>query len=519
MRNRLIPKSAFVSCVCLLFSLCNVLANWPAAPTDWKGFERYDFEVDGRDCFVVAPKTIAEGKPWVWRARFPNYHPEVDLLLLERGFHIAFMNTNGMLGSPTAMKHWDTFYETMTDTYGLSTMPALEAVSRGGLFAYRWASRHPDRVSCIYADTPVCDFKSWPLGQGEGLGHSKTWENLLEQYGFTEEEALTYDKNPIDVLEPIAEWGIPLMTIVSLNDRVVPAEENTFKLASRYRALGGSIKIIAVEEGTEKSNGHHFTHPDPEAVATFIEDHSLHTQNLEDYSLRKHFVNAGVTGAFVLYDAKRDRHVAHNMQRIGKRFLPASTFKIPNSIIALETGAVKDLEEVIPYGGTKEYFKNWEQDMTLPQAFKASNVAVYHTLAKRVGIAAYQEKLEAFGYGNQNPGTTTNERFWLTGPIQISAIEQVEFLHKLSSQSLPIRSETYELIRSMMEVEGDDDYRIFAKSGWAGPDDPQIGWWVGWVEKDGDNYPFALNILIKKNEDAKQREVIARACIEELLMQ
>ena len=217
MRNRLIPKSAFVSCVCLLFSLCNVLANWPAAPTDWKGFERYDFEVDGRDCFVVAPKTIAEGKPWVWRARFPNYHPEVDLLLLERGFHIAFMNTNGMLGSPTAMKHWDTFYETMTDTYGLSTMPALEAVSRGGLFAYRWASRHPDRVSCIYADTPVCDFKSWPLGQGEGLGHSKTWENLLEQYGFTEEEALTYDKNPIDVLEPIAEWGIPLMTIVSLN--------------------------------------------------------------------------------------------------------------------------------------------------------------------------------------------------------------------------------------------------------------------------------------------------------------
>ena len=243
----------------------------------------------------------------------------------------------------------------------------------------------------------------------------------------------------------------------------------------------------------------------------------LRKPNKEIPVVEKHFVLADVIGAFVLFNTDDLQYLVYNPSRANKRFLPASTFKIPNSIIALETGAVKDLEEVIPYGGGKEYFKNWEQDMPLPQAFKASNVAVFHTLAKRMGIDAYTEKLKAFDYGNKNPGPTTDERFWLTGPIQISALEQVEFLRKLSSQSLPIRAKTYQQIRSIMEVEGGDNYRIFAKSGWAGPDDPQIGWWVGWVEKDGHNYPFALNILIKKNEDAKQREIIARACIKELL--
>ncbi len=517
MRTQLLLKTALVSCICLLTQLTSIYANWPGEASDWKGFKRFDFEVEGRACYVVTPEKAIDGNPWVWRARFPNFHTGADLILLEQGFHIAFMDTNGMLGSPRAMKHWDAFYDTMTQTYGLSSMPALEAVSRGGLFAYRWASRNPDKVSCIYADTPVCDFKSWPLGQGEGLGNPKTWQALLEEYGFTQEQALAFDENPIDVLKPIADWKIPLMTIISMNDQVVPPAENTFVLASRYRELGGSIELITVIQGTEKSNGHHFTHPDPEGVASFITDHTLHTQSLENYSLKKHFIKAGVQGTFVLYDSQNDRHVAHNSDRLGKRFLPASTFKIPNSIIALETGAVNDLEEVIPYGGGKEYFKSWEKDMTLPQAFKASNVAVYHTIAKRVGVPNYKEKLKAFGYGNQNPGATTDDRFWLIGPIQISALEQVEFLHKLSSQSLPISSKTYQQIRSMMKVDGGDNYRVFAKSGWAGPDDPQIGWWVGWVEKDGHNYPFALNILIKTNEDAKQREIIARNCLNELL--
>ena len=195
---------------------------------------------------MVVPKDAAEGNPWVWRARFPGYHAEADVLLLERGLHIAFIDTNGLLGSLRALKHWDAFYELMTGTHGLAKKPALEAVSRGGLFAYRWATKHPDRVACIYADTPVCDIKSWPLGQGKGVGSEGTWKTLLAEYGFTQDEALAFKENPIDVLAPIAAAKIPLLHIVSLTDVVVPPEENTLVLAKRADT-GFSVKDTAPE--------------------------------------------------------------------------------------------------------------------------------------------------------------------------------------------------------------------------------------------------------------------------------
>jgi pimeloyl-ACP methyl ester carboxylesterase/lysophospholipase L1-like esterase len=255
----------------------------PGEPTDWKGYAKHDFEVDDRKCYVVAPKFAAPGNPWVWRARFPGFHAEADLILLERGFHIAHMNSNGMLGSDAALDHWDAFYEKLTTEHGLAKRVALEGVSRGGLFVYRWAARHPKRVACIYADTPVCDFKSWPGGRGEGLGHVGTWQSLLKAYGLTEDEALAWKKNPIDVLEPIAKAKVPILHIVSLNDKVVPPKENTFVLADRYRELSGSIDIIEVQEGTAQSNGHHFDHPDPVRVADFIERHASVTPDSADY--------------------------------------------------------------------------------------------------------------------------------------------------------------------------------------------------------------------------------------------
>lgn len=227
--------------------------------SEWKGFKRIDFKLGEKACFVVAPKTPAEGNPWVWRARFPGFHSEIDVELLKRGFHIAHINTNGLLGNLSAMEHWDQFYDHMTGKRGLAKRMAIEAVSRGGLFAYRWATRHPQRVTCIYADTPVCDFKSWPGGKGKGVGSAGTWQTLLKNYQFTEQQALEFKENPIDVLAPIAKAGVPLMHIVSENDRVVPPKENTYILQQRYQNLGGKITVTSVKEGSEKSKGHHFT--------------------------------------------------------------------------------------------------------------------------------------------------------------------------------------------------------------------------------------------------------------------
>ncbi len=257
----------------VLFANQDTAQPWPGKKSEWKGFARYDFQVDGRAAYVVEPKNAAPGKPWVWRARFPNHHAEADVILLSRGFHIVRINTDGMLGSPRAMAHWDAFYKFLTER-GLPKRCALEGVSRGGLFVYGFASRWPDRVACIFADTPVNDIRSWPGGKGTGRGHEATWRTCLKEYGLTEETAKAFAGNPIDKLKPIAAANIPLLHLISMNDVIVPPTENTFVLAKRYQELGGSIAVIRVAEGTERSGGHHFTPPDPVRVADFIERHA-----------------------------------------------------------------------------------------------------------------------------------------------------------------------------------------------------------------------------------------------------
>jgi sialidase-1 len=264
-----------VLCAWCSFPL-SVSAEWRGKKSTWRGFDRYDFTVGQRGCYVVAPKEPAKGNPWIWRARFPDYHAEIDVELVKRGFHIAHINTAGLFGSAAALDDWDKFYELLTTKHGMSKKPALFGVSRGGLFVYRWAARHPDRVACIYTDTPVCDFKSWPGGQGKGIGSKGDWEALLKAYGIAEEEANAWRENPIDVLEPIAKAKIPLMNIVSENDRVVPPAENTDVLAKRYEALGGKIIVTRVKEGTTQSSGHHFdmTAEHIDKAVKFISQHA-----------------------------------------------------------------------------------------------------------------------------------------------------------------------------------------------------------------------------------------------------
>ncbi len=258
----------------------------PGAPR-WHGHERLDFEVAGKRARLILPEHPAPGRPWVWRARFPEFHVGPDRILLERGFHVAHVDTGGMLGGPKAMEVWDRFYEHLRSEHGLAARPALEGVSRGGLFVYHWASLHPERVACLYTDTAVCDIRSWPLGEGAGRGHAPTWAHLLGELELTEETARAYPLNPIELLEPIAGAGIPILSIVSLNDEIVPPEENTFVVAERFGELGGAIEVMEVPEGTVASGGHHFTHPDPLRVADFMERHASRAPGAVDaFALR-----------------------------------------------------------------------------------------------------------------------------------------------------------------------------------------------------------------------------------------
>ncbi|RMF98837.1 MAG: alpha/beta hydrolase [Planctomycetota bacterium] len=268
--------------VCLVVAVCLVSLDggasraetWYRAKTTWNGFDRFEFEVAGRKAYVVVPAKIAESKPWIWRARFPDYHAEMDVALVRRGFHIGYVDVAGLYGSPKAMEIGDAFYRFVTERLGLSSRPVLEGVSRGGLFVYNWAARHPDRVACIYADTPVLDIRSWPGGKGRGEGSEACWRECLEVYGLTEETAVSFSENPIDHAAIIAKARIPILHVVSDNDRIVPPAENTDLFAERLRAAGGTMEIMRVAQGTESSGGHHFPHPDPDRVVRFILSHT-----------------------------------------------------------------------------------------------------------------------------------------------------------------------------------------------------------------------------------------------------
>ena len=227
--------------------------GFPGKVSDWNGYDRHDFEVNGHPATVVVPKQAAPGSPWVWHGEFFGHKPAPDIALLGRGFHIAYLKVPDLLGSPKAVEHWNGFYRDLTGRYGLAPKAALVGLSRGGLYCYNWAIANPDKVACIYADAPVCDFKSWPGGKGKGKGDPKNWARVLELWGFADEAAALAAKvNPVDRLEPLAKAGVPLLHVYGDADDVVPWDENTGLIAERYRALGGSITLIA-----KPGVGHH----------------------------------------------------------------------------------------------------------------------------------------------------------------------------------------------------------------------------------------------------------------------
>ena len=259
---------------CLFLTVVSTYAGIEGKKSKWKGYTKTDFKVGEYAAYVVAPKSIAQGKPWVWRARFPNFHTEIDELLLADGYHVAHINTGPKLGSPKALAIWKDFYDLLTTKHGFNPKMALEGVSRGGLYVYRWAKNYPETVACIYNDTPVCDFKSWPGGKGQGKGARGEWNRLLQEYGFKDEkEALAYSDNPIDNLQPIVDARIPIMHIVTEDDQIVPPNENTYVLKERLEKLGHPVfYVISIEKG-DRANGHHFDVKNPEVGYHFIRKH------------------------------------------------------------------------------------------------------------------------------------------------------------------------------------------------------------------------------------------------------
>lgn len=227
------------------------------------------------------------------------------------------------------------------------------------------------------------------------------------------------------------------------------------------------------------------------------------------------FRTANVHGTFVLYDATARRYVGHDQIRAERRFVPASTFKIPNTLIGLAVGAVSSVDEPLPYGGQPQPFKTWERDMGLRDAIAVSNVRIYQQLARRIGLERMRDGVSTLGYGNKEIGAKV-DTFWLDGPLRISAVEQTQFLAKLAEEGLPFPRALQKSVREIILVEQGAGWSLHGKTGWENAPGPGVGWWVGWVQKDGRVYAFALNMDIEKATDADKRVALGKASLRAL---
>ncbi|WP_461444549.1 alpha/beta hydrolase family protein [Maribacter sp.] len=220
---------------------------------------------------VVFPNREPNGE-WIWRARFWGHEPQTDKALLDKGFHLVYIDVADLFGNQEAVQLWNDFYTYCRDKYTLKKKVVLEGMSRGGLIVYNWAAQNTDKVACIYADAPVCDIKSWPGGLYTSKGSMEAWKTCLDAYGLDDKSVLTFKGIPLYTSTKVAEANIPVLHVYGDSDQVVPYEENTGKLKDLFEAAGGTIQIIS-----KKGVGHHpHSLKDPKPIVDFILENSPH---------------------------------------------------------------------------------------------------------------------------------------------------------------------------------------------------------------------------------------------------
>ncbi len=201
----------------------------------------------------------------------------------------------------------------------------------------------------------------------------------------------------------------------------------------------------------------------------------------------------GFKGAFVLYDSKGNWYIRYNPERCAERFIPASTFKVMNSLIGLETGVIPDANYVIKWNGAQYDIPAWNQDHTLKTAIQNSVVWYYQELARRVGEKKMQQYVDAAHYGNSDISGKI-DTFWLEGGLRISAEEQVEFLKRLYKGELPFSQRSMNTVEEILVLEKTETYQLSGKTGSGQRITPHAGWFVGYLETEGNVYFFATNI-------------------------
>jgi beta-lactamase class D len=197
-----------------------------------------------------------------------------------------------------------------------------------------------------------------------------------------------------------------------------------------------------------------------------------------------------------LADNSHDQVYYYNLSRLSKRYTPASTFKIMNSLIALETNVANDEDMIIPWDGVVRWNAEWNKNLNMRDAFKVSSVPYYQELARRIGKEDLKKWIDTVKYGNMNMNGAV-DMFWLNDSLQISADEQVGFMKKLYFDKLPFSQRTMRIVRSLMLREDSTDYKLYYKTGTNQKvDGTTLAWLVGFIEKKEEQ----IGVLTKKKE-------------------
>ncbi|WP_216700803.1 class D beta-lactamase [Priestia filamentosa] len=215
--------------------------------------------------------------------------------------------------------------------------------------------------------------------------------------------------------------------------------------------------------------------------------HAAKNSNVKELNVGEFFNDKN--GTFVLRDMKTGKTLFYNKERAQTRFAPQSTFKIPNSLIGLQVGAVRDEYDIKYWDGEKREIEEWNRDHTLGSALRYSVVWYYQEMARDIGNDRMKEWIEKISYGNKDISGGIDQ-FWLSSSLKISPLEQVDFIEELYKEELPFDLDVMRTVKRMMVQKEGRTYTIHAKTGQGS----EQGWYVGYVEREGHDYAFAVNL-------------------------
>ena len=255
---------------------------------------------------------------------------------------------------------------------------------------------------------------------------------------------------------------------------------------------------------------------------TDLQKQSTTAKKTTNYIVKESFQNiislANLKGSILLFDSKKEVYYSNDFAwaKVGR--LPASTYKIPNSIIALESNVVDESTTVFKWNGEARFLKSWEADLTLKQAFQRSCVPCYQEVARKIGVTRMNDYLAKLNYGNIQVNHDNLENFWLQGNAKISQFQQIDFLQRFQQEIVPVSKQTIRTVKNMMILKETENYVLRGKTGWSITEDQHNGWFVGYLETNDNTVFFATNIEpITQEFDQKEFQSNRKAITEKAL--